>query len=109
LSPPQGNTLAADRTLTVDIPIPDSVSYAHTTFNDAHVYLVGLATTEELTIQFVKRGTSKLLDRNGKVWTFTHMDTDPKFRFGYHTDTCGPTVQVVAAKGGVALCDTNSV
>ena len=51
----------------VDIAIPAAASYAHTTFNDARVYLVGLATTAQVTVEFVKRGTSKLLDRNGKV------------------------------------------
>ena len=59
--------MAADRTLTVDIAIPAAAGYAHTTFNDARVYLLGLATTAQVTVEFVKRGTSKLLDLNGKV------------------------------------------
>jgi hypothetical protein len=66
-APPQGNTLAADRTLTVDIAIPEAVSYSHATFNNVRVYLVGLDTTEDLAIQFIKRGISKFVDRNGKV------------------------------------------
>jgi hypothetical protein len=128
-----GNNFAADRTLTVNIAIPAAVSYSDVTFSDARIYLIGLDTTEDFTIKFVKRGTSKLLDGDGKVWrrparrshaclerclrrvrsvrqvwTFTHMDTTPAFRFGYHTDTCEPTVHLVAGSRGAQLCDTDS-
>jgi hypothetical protein len=104
-----GNTMAADGTLTVDIAIPAAVSYSDVTFSDARIYLVGLDTTEDFTIKFVKRGTSKLVDSDAKVWAFTHMPTTPAFLFGYHTDTCDETVHLVAGEKKPDLCDTDSL
>jgi hypothetical protein len=117
-----GNTFAVDGKLTVDIAIPEVAAKSHVTFADVHIYLLGLTATatEPFQTSFVKRGSSKLLDSDGKVcppailalsvahpitrnsvqvWEFTHMDTTPAFEFGYETSTSGTS----------SLCDTDSV
>ena len=60
-------------------------------------------------MEFSKRGSSQVMDNDGKVWSFTHMATTPPFRFGYEPDSCEATTRPLGGSGGNNLCDLHSV
>ena len=62
-----------------------------------------------MTVEFSKRGSSQVMDNDGKVWSFTHMATTPPFRFGYEPDSCEATTRPLGGSGGNNLCDLHSV
>ena len=76
-------------------------------FSDVRVYLIGLRTP--VTVEFSKRGSSQVMDNDGKVWSFTHMATTPPFRFGYEPDSCEATTRPLGGSSGNNLCDLHSV
>jgi hypothetical protein len=102
------NTFASDGSLTVSIDIPPTAGYGHVTYSDARVYLIGLEGAP-VTLQFSKQGSSKVLDDDGNAWSFTHMSTNPPYRFGYEPDTCEATTRPLSGSNGNNLCNLNAV